>query len=96
MRRIRILTNITLVAFAIIAVRLFFIQIVEHDMWLAKADKQHTMLETISANRGQIYMMDGSEPVAVVLNQTVYQVIIDPSVTPKDEIKNALEKYAKD
>lgn len=65
-------------------------------MWLAKADKQHTMLETISANRGQIYMMDGSEPVAVVLNQTVYQVIIDPSVTPKDEIKNALEKYAKD
>ena len=96
MRRIRVLRNITLVAFAIIAVRLFFIQIVEHDMWVAKADKQHTMLETISANRGQIYMMDGSEPVAVVLNQTVYQVIIDPSVTPKDEIKNALEKYAKD
>ena len=96
MRRIRILKYITLAAFAIIAVRLFFIQIIEHDMWVAKADEQHTLLETITANRGEIYMMDGDEPVAVVLNQTVYQVIIDPAVTPKDKIKEALEKYAKE
>ena len=96
MRRIKILKYVTLAAFAIIAVRLFFIQIIEHDAWVAKADEQHTMLETITAKRGQIYMMDGSEPVPVVLNQTVYQVIIDPAVTPKDEIKEALLKYAKD
>ena len=95
MRRIRFLKYITLAAFAIIAVRLFFIQIVEHDSWVAKANEQHTMLETITAKRGEIYMMDGNEPTAVVLNQTVYQVIIDPAVTPKDDIKNALEKHAK-
>ena len=95
MRRIRFLKYITLAAFAIIAVRLFFIQIVEHDAWVAKADEQHTMLETITAKRGEIYMMDGNEPTAVVLNQTVYQVIIDPAVTPKDDIKAALEKHAK-
>ena len=96
MRRIRILKYITLAAFAIIAVRLFFIQIIEHDKWVAKADEQHTMLETITAERGEIYMMDGSEPVAVVLNQAVFQVIIDPAVTPKDQIKEALEKHAKE
>ncbi|MBQ8985312.1 penicillin-binding protein 2 [Candidatus Saccharibacteria bacterium] len=96
MRRIKILKYITLAAFAIIAVRLFFIQIVEHDAWVAKANEQHTMLETITARRGQIYMLDGSEPVPVVLNQSVYQVIIDPAVTPKEEIKSALEKYASD
>ena len=96
MRRIRILRYITLVAFAIIAVRLFFIQIIEHDKWVAKANEQHTMLETITAKRGEIYMMDEGEPVAVVLNQTAYQIIIDPAVTPKDEIKDVLEKYAKD
>lgn len=96
MHRIKILKYITLGAFLIIAVRLFFIQIIEHDAWVAKADKQHTMLETITAKRGEIYMMDGSEPVAVVLNQTVYQIIIDPAVTPKNEIENTLEKYAKD
>ena len=96
MRRIKILKYITLAAFAIIAVRLFFIQIIEHDKWVAKANEQHTMLETIIADRGEIYMMDGDEPVTVVLNQTVFQVIIDPAVTPKDQIKEALEKYAKE
>lgn len=96
MRRIKILKIITLGAFAIIAVRLFFIQIVEHNAWVAKADEQHTMLETITARRGEIYMMDGTEPVAVVLNQSVYQIIIDPAVTPKDDIKNVLERYAHD
>lgn len=96
MNRLRILKRVTLVLFAIIVVRLFFIQIIEHDAWVAKADEQHTMLETITAKRGEIYMMDGNEPSAVVLNQTVYQIIIDPAVTPKDEIKTALDKHAKD
>ena len=95
MSRIKILRNITFVALSIIAVRLFFIQIIEHDAWVAKASDQHTLLETITAKRGEIYMMDGDEPVAVVLNQTVYQVIIDPAVTDKDQIKATLEKYAK-
>lgn len=95
MNRIRALKYITLGAFLIITVRLFFIQIIEHDKWVEKGNEQHTLLETITAKRGEIYMMDGSEPTAVVLNQTVYQVIIDPAVTPKDDIKNALEKHAK-
>lgn len=94
MQRIRVLKYLTLGAFLIIVVRLFFIQIIEHDAWVAKANEQYTMLETITAKRGEIYMMDGSEPVAVVLNQSVYQIIIDPAVTPQDEIKNALLKYA--
>ena len=95
MKRIRFLKRATLVLFAIIVVRLFFIQIIEHDAWVAKADEAHTMLQTITAKRGEIYMMDGGDPSAVVLNQTVYQVIIDPAVTPKEEIKKALEEYAK-
>lgn len=96
MQRIKILKYVTLGAFAIIAVRLFFIQIIEHDYWVAKANEQHTLLETITAGRGEIYMMDGDEPTPVVLNQTVYQVVIDPAVTPKEEIKNALLKHAKE
>lgn len=94
--RIKILRNMTFLILAVIAVRLFFIQIIEHDNWVAKADEQHTLLETITAKRGEIYMMDGDEPVAVVLNQSVYQVIIDPAVTDKEAIKTLLETYAKD
>ncbi len=95
MSRINILKKTVFVALAIIAVRLFFIQIVEHDMWVAKANEKHTILETISPKRGEIYMMDGNEPVAVVLNQTVYSVVIDPAVTSKEDIKKALETHAK-
>ena len=82
--------------FAIIVVRLFFIQIVEHPNWIAKADQEHTILETISAKRGEIYMMDDGQPVPVALSHTVYQIIIDPSVTDQGQITDALNKYAKD
>ena len=95
-RRIKILKNVVLIALAIILVRLFFIQIIEHDAWVAKADEAHTLLETIVAKRGEIYMMDDDEPVPVVLNQTTYQIIIDPTVTDKEGIKHALETHAKD
>lgn len=94
--RIKILRNVVLALLAIILVRLFFIQIVEHDAWMAKADEEHTLLETIVAKRGEIYVMDDGEPVAVALNQITYNIIIDPAVTDKDSIKNTLEKYAKD
>ena len=95
MSRIKILKSVTFIALAVIAVRLFFIQIIEHGEWVAKANEAHTLLETITAKRGEIYMMDNGEPVPVVLNQTTYSVIVDPAVTDKEGIKNALEKHAK-
>ncbi len=95
MPRTKILKNVVFIALGIIAVRLFFIQIIEHDAWVAKANEQHTILETIVAERGEIYMMDDGEPVPVVLNQTAYSVIIDPAVTDKEALKTNLEKNAK-
>lgn len=94
--RIALLRSVVLVAFTIIAVRLFLIQIIEHDHWIAKADEQHTMLETITAKRGEIYMMDRDEPVPIVLNQTTYQIVIDPTITEKEKIQYALDAYASD
>lgn len=92
--RIKLLKGITFAVLAIIAVRLFFIQIIEHDDWVAKANDQHTLLETITAKRGSIYMMDDTGPATVVMNQTVYQIIIDPAVTDKEQIRTALQTYA--
>lgn len=94
--RIGALRVVVVVALAIIAVRLFFIQIIEHGSWVAKAEEEHTLLETITARRGEIYMMDNNEPVAVVLNQTTYQLIIDPAVTDKERIQTVIDTYAKD
>lgn len=95
-RRLNILRNIVFIALAIIAIRLFFIQIIEHSSWVAKANEQHTLLETITAKRGEIYMMDHGEPVAVVLNQTTYQIVIDPTVTKKEDAERVINTYAKD
>lgn len=95
-RQFKVLNYLVFILLAIILLRLFFIQIIEHNAWVARANNEHTLLETITAKRGEIYMMDHGQPVSVVLNQTTYQIIIDPSITDKDSIKNALEKYAKD
>ena len=94
--RFKILNYLVLLLLAIILLRLFFIQIIEHNAWVARADKEHTLLETITAKRGEIYMTDHGQTVPVVLNQTTYQIIIDPSITNKESIKNALEQYAKE
>lgn len=96
MPRIKFLRNVILAALGLIVVRLFFIQVIEHDVWVEKASAQQTLLETIVAKRGDIYMMDGNEPVKVVMNQKVYSIIIDPQVTKKDELKELMSKYAED
>lgn len=96
MPRIRFLKRIILAALGLIVVRLFFIQVIEHNYWVNKAVGQQTLLETIVAKRGDIYMMEGDEPVKVVMNQTTYSIIIDPQITKKDELKELLEKYASD
>ena len=96
MPRIKFLKNVILAALGLIVVRLFFIQVIQHSYWTEKAVNQQTLLETIVAKRGDIYMMEGDEPVKVVMNQTAYSIIIDPQITKKDELKALLEKYAKD
>ena len=96
LQRFKILRNIVFVLIGVILVRLFFIQIIEHNDWVARADEQHTLLEVITPRRGEIYMMDDGEPVAVVLNQTTYQVVIDPTVTKKEDIEKIVNEYVKD
>ena len=95
-KRLKILKIVIFVSLGIILARLFFIQIIEHGVWVAKADEQHTLLETITPKRGEIYMMDKNQPVAVVLNQTTYNVVIDPTVTQKEDIEKVVNDYVKE
>ena len=70
--------------------KLFTIQIVEHEDWSAKAAAQQTLQNVLPAKRGEIYMMDGAEPSPVVLNATVYTVIVDPMLADQKEISEKL------
>lgn len=95
-KRLRILKICLWVAVGVIAVRLFQVQILQHGEWVAKAEAQHTLENVIHAKRGEIYMMDDGEPTAVVMNETVYTIIVDPMLTNEEKAKEVVEKYAKE
>lgn len=85
-----------LVVMAVIVARLFFIQILQHDYWTERAAAQHTLQYTLRAERGEIYMLDGDEPVAVVMNATVYTVIVDPMMANRDEVQSKMTEILGD
>lgn len=96
LKRSKILKAAVLVAMSVIVLRLFFIQIIQHGEWVAKAAEQHTMQNTIKAKRGQIYMMDGNEATVVVMNEPVWTIILDPMIADEDKTKEVIDKYAKE
>lgn len=86
-----------IVAMILIVAKLFSIQILEHDKYVAQAEAQHTMQNTIVAKRGEIYMMDGDSPVPMVMNSKVWNIIIDPQITRKqrEKVEQILREQAK-
>lgn len=90
MKRNQILKVGLIAVMAVIVVRLFWIQIIEHDEWTEKAAAQQMRQNVLKAERGEIYMMDGDEAVAVVMNATVYTVIVDPMLADETEVTGKL------
>jgi len=83
--RSRILATILLGLIAVFAIRLFYLQIVQHEYYVKLANKEQIKRLTIPAKRGLIYAMDGQNPAPLVMNQTVYTVFADPQVTSDDK-----------
>ncbi|MEO5950259.1 MAG: penicillin-binding protein 2 [Candidatus Saccharimonadales bacterium] len=81
--RSKILAFITLGIMAVFVVRLFYLQIIQHDYYVGLANKEQLKQLVIPPKRGEIYIMDGSTPVKAVLNETVYTMFVDP-VTVKN------------
>ncbi len=65
--------------------RLFYLQIVQHDYYTSLADNEQITRLKLPAKRGLIYGLDGANPVSLVINQTVYTVFADPQVTNDDD-----------
>ena len=95
MKRVRFLRFSLVLAVAVILLKLFQIQILEHDFYVAKAEAEHTSLYDIVAKRGEIYMLDGEEPVPVVLNTTVFSIVVDPQTVGREAISDLLSKIDK-
>ncbi len=76
-------------------VRLFYLQIIEHGYYVAQAAAEEIKPLDIPAQRGQIYGMDGTTPVPLVINQTVYTMFADPSeVTDTGKVLSTIRSVA--
>lgn len=93
--RAKYIAILTVIAIAIFIVRLFYIQVVQHQTYVDQADQEQVKQFTLHAKRGEIYAMDGSTPKPLVMNQTVYTVWADPTqVTDKPGVVSALQAIA--
>ena len=72
-------------AFGAIGVRLFQVQILQHDDYVARASAEHVKKFVLPAKRGEIFMMDGGRVVPVVMNVRVYTVFVDPKMVKEDK-----------
>jgi len=94
--RTRILAALILGIAAIFVVRLFYLQIIQHEYYLALAKEEQQSRFTIPASRGLVYAKNGDDsPVALVMNETVYTVFADPVVvSEKDKVVEVMKKIA--
>ncbi len=76
-------------------VRLFYIQIIQHDYYVEQAKESQVTKLTIFPERGRIYVSDARGVAPLVLNESVYTVFADPhEVEDAAKIKNALNRIA--
>ena len=93
--RISLLLKLSVLVVALFTVRLFYMQVIQHDHYKALASKEQIKSQIIPATRGEIYALDGSNPVKLVLNEAVYTVFADPvEVTEPGKIVSAVKEIA--
>ncbi|NTW61281.1 penicillin-binding protein 2 [Candidatus Saccharibacteria bacterium] len=93
--RSKILSGLVIIAMAVFVIRLFYLQILQHNYYvdLAKGEQEKRLI--VPAKRGLIYGLDGSTPIPLVMNQNVYTVFADPKVvTDKSKIIDTVQKVA--
>jgi len=93
--RSKILAAIVFGTMAIFVVRLFYLQILQHDYYVGLAKETQVKRLTIPSKRGLIYALDGQTPVPLVMNQEVYTVFADPLIVVEDDkIINTIKRIA--
>lgn len=93
--RSRILAAAIFFIVAIFIVRLFYLQIIQHEHYVALANNEQVKRLEIPASRGLIYAKNGDEVVQLVMNEKVYTVFADPAtVKDKDEVVKVMREIA--
>jgi cell division protein FtsI (penicillin-binding protein 3) len=84
-----------LVMLVFFGVKLYYLQVIKHDYYVAEARKLQVSKEMILPKRGEIYGEDRGQPVPLVTNEAVYTVIADPhNVTHPDKVEVMIRRLA--
>ncbi len=73
------LAIMVVIIMAVFIGRLFWLQIVQHDHFMAEARREYLGQDKIVADRGEIYAMNDGVPVRLVMNENIYTVFVDPT-----------------
>ncbi|MFZ2544630.1 MAG: penicillin-binding protein 2 [Candidatus Saccharimonadales bacterium] len=93
--RSTILTGFLLMMMTLFVGRLFQLQVIKHDEYVAQANSEQIKPLTITAKRGLIYALDGDKPVPLVMNQPIYTLFVDPvTVSNSEKIIETVRKIA--
>lgn len=90
--RIRIWYGLLIIVIAIFAVRLFYVQVIQHGHYRSAALSDQLKQYQVPASRGTIRAHDGEATVPIVLNQKLYTLYADPSYVKRPD--QAADKVA--
>ncbi len=76
--RLNVFYGVLLLVFALFVVRLFYLQIIQHDRYRLAAHQGQYKEYLIPATRGVIEAHDGQNVVPIVLNEEVFTLFADP------------------
>ena len=80
---------------ALFVLRLFYIQVIQHEYYQRQADSEQMKKFVLHAHRGEIYTMDADTPTKIVMNETVYTIWVDPTeVQEPNKVADVLNKVA--
>ncbi|MCL2444612.1 penicillin-binding protein 2 [Candidatus Saccharibacteria bacterium] len=94
--RTDIITAFLLLGIAAIIIRLFQLQIIDHQQYVLMANAEHISRLTIPARRGRIFAMDRGVPAPLVKNNLVYTVFLDPHDIARADNAEAVERIIRE
>jgi len=67
--------------FGVLAIRLFYLQVIQHNYYETRLNTQHTRSTSVKADRGNIYALDKTgQPVKLTENISLYDIALDPTL----------------
>ena len=94
-KRTDLIRIVLALCFLMIILRVYFLQVIEHQKYVDLALSQQMMQNTIFAKRGEIYMMDGTQTTPVVMNEKVYTISVDPFLLRTEQGQNRSQVLTK-